>query len=58
MRPKEGEKDTFEVRVFDQAEATSQKIIVRDYNSLTEHPELILYEGWCNNKDAKLEKKR
>ena len=59
MRPKEGEKDTFEVRVFDQAEATSQKIIVRDYNSLTEHPELILYEGWFNEKrEAKIKKKQ
>jgi hypothetical protein len=44
--PKEGYKDAFEVRVFDKARAASQKITVADYNSLTEHPELILYEGW------------
>ena len=48
MRPKEGEKDAFEVRVFDEAQTASQKIAVKDYNSLTEHPELILYEGWYN----------
>jgi len=59
MRPKEGEKNTFEVRVFDPAQAGSQKITVQDYNSLTEHPELILYEGWFNEKsaEAKMEKK-
>ena len=60
MRPREGEKDTFEVRVFDEAQAASQKVMVKDYNSLTEHPDLILYEGWFNDKTAvaKLEKRR
>ena len=59
IRPKEGEKDTFEVRVYDPAQAASQKVIVQDYNSLTEHPELILYEGWFNEKrEAKMEKKQ
>jgi hypothetical protein len=48
IRPREGEKDTFEVRVFDKDHATSLKIAVKDYHSLTEHPELILYEGWYN----------
>ena len=48
IRPKEGEKDTFDVRVFDKDHAASLKIAVKDYNSLTEHPELILYEGWYN----------
>ena len=48
VRPREGEKDTFEVRVFDKDHATSLKIAVKDYNSITEHGELILYEGWYN----------
>ena len=46
IRPKEGHKDTCEVRVFDGTQASSRKITVEDYNSLTEHQELILYEGW------------
>ncbi len=58
IRPKEGEKDTFEVRVFDSLQAESQKITVKDYNSLTEHPELILYEGWFNKMDEAEIKKR
>jgi len=56
--PKEGEKDTFEVRVFDDFQAASQKITVKDYNSLTEHPELILYEGWFNKMNQAEIKKR
>ena len=47
-RPREGYRDTFDVRVFNKAQAASQKITVGDYDSLTEHPELILYEGWYN----------
>ncbi len=58
-RPEEGQKDAFEVRVFDERQAASQKITVQDYNSLTEHPELILYEGWFNEKrEAKIKKKQ
>jgi hypothetical protein len=58
IRPKEGGKDTFEVRVFDGAQAGSKKISVKDYNSLTEHPELILYEGWFNKRAQAEIKKR
>ena len=57
-RPREGYKDTFEVRVFNKAQAASQKITVEDYNSLTEHPELILYEGWYNTLGGAEIKKR
>ena len=48
IRPKEDGKDTFEVRVFDGAQASARDVSVKDYNSLDEHPELILYEGWYN----------
>jgi len=58
IRPKEGETDTFEVRVFDGVQAASKKIAVKDYNSLTEHPELILYEGWFNKRAQAEIKKR
>ncbi len=58
-RPKEGMKDTFEVRVFSPAQAASRNITVKDYNSLTEHPELILYEGWFNKMaQAEIEKRK
>ena len=57
IRPKEGVKDTFEVRVFDGAQASARNVSVKDYNSLNEHPELILYEGWYN-KEAEAEIKK
>jgi hypothetical protein len=58
MRPKEGYQDIFEVRVFDGAQAASKKITVKDYNSLTENPELILYDGWYSTKGEAEIKKR
>ena len=40
------DKDSFDVRVFDDIEATTKNITVTDYDSFDAHPELILYEGW------------
>ena len=58
IRPREEGKDTFDVRVFDGIQAGSKKITVKDYNSLTEHPELILYEGWyCMDARAEIKKR-
>jgi hypothetical protein len=50
MKDRGNEKDVFEVRVFDQSQAASRQIKVKDYSSFDEHPELILYEGWFNKK--------
>jgi hypothetical protein len=44
------DKDSFEVRVFDPSQAASQKVQVKDYHSLDDHPEIILYEGNFNKK--------
>lgn len=57
IRPKL-EKGQFDVRVFD--EAALSKVSVRDYTSLDDHQELILYEGWYDNNSlvAKLEGKK
>jgi hypothetical protein len=59
LRNNDKDKDVFEVRVFDQSKAASQKIRVQDYTSLSDHPELILYEGWFNKKtfEVKIEAK-
>jgi hypothetical protein len=57
IHPREGRIDIFDVRVFDPSQASSQKISVKDYNSLTEHPDLILYEGWFSNRsEAEIKK--
>ncbi|MBI2853553.1 MAG: hypothetical protein HYX87_01355 [Chloroflexi bacterium] len=50
------------MRIFDQADALARQIDIKDYSSLDQHPELVLYEGWfddrSNSKDVKLEQKR
>ena len=54
VRPRPESKDTFDVRVFDEAQVATKKVAVKDYTSLDEHPELILYEGWFDNKTMKV----
>ena len=44
MKP-DGNKESFFIRMFSDSMAGSAKVAVKDYHSLDEHPELILYEG-------------
>lgn len=50
----------FDCRIFDPAEAEANKVQIKDYTSLDEHPDLILYEGWFdeNSKRVELEEKK
>lgn len=54
-----GEK-AFDVRVFAGYEATEKRVNVKNYTSLDEHRELILFEGWFDkeSKRVELEEKR
>lgn len=51
---------TYNIRVFDNSEAIAKKVQVKDYTSLDERPDLIIYEGWFNEvaKQVKLEEKK
>ena len=51
---------TFDIRIFDGSEAIAKKVQVKDYTSLDECPDLILYEGWLDegSKQVKLEEKK
>jgi hypothetical protein len=42
------EKNNFEIRIFDPKEAVISDMVVRDYNSLDDNPEMILFEGGFN----------
>ena len=42
------EKYNFEIRVFDPKEAVISEVVVRDFDSLDNCPELILFEGRFN----------
>ena len=48
------ESNLFNVRVFDQRETDSKKIAVRDFTSLDDHPDLILFEGWFDKKSHRI----
>jgi hypothetical protein len=50
----------FNIRVFDGSEALAKKVQVRDYTSLDECPDLIIYEGGFDEgaKQVKLEEKK
>jgi hypothetical protein len=46
----EQEKGRFLVRVYDERTVASKGLRVTDYNSFTQNPEMILFEGWFNKK--------
>jgi hypothetical protein len=50
----------FNIRVFDDSEAIARKVQVKDYTSLDECTDLIIYEGWYDEsaKQAQLEEKK
>ena len=59
LRPKE-EKDRFDIRVFSERMAAGSKVSVKDFDSLNESPNLILYEGDYDkkNKTVQLQTKK
>jgi hypothetical protein len=50
VRLRQEGKDSYDVRLFNEAEAAAKKVNVKDYTSLDEHPELILFQGWFDKK--------
>jgi hypothetical protein len=57
---KSGTQETgFNIRVFDPSEALAKKVEVKDYTSLDERPDLVVYDGWFDegSKQVKLEEK-
>jgi hypothetical protein len=50
----------FNIRVFDESEAVAKKVQVKDYTSLDEYPDLIIYDGQFDggSKQVKLEEKK
>jgi hypothetical protein len=57
MKPVEGEKHKFKVRIFSPRTISEKKIAVRDFHSLNDHPDVILYEAWFDkrNNDVRVE---
>jgi len=55
VRPRQEEKDHYDVRVFDEGKVAQMHVTVKDYTSLDGHPELILYEGWFDKRSYKVQ---
>jgi len=47
---RQAEKYRYDVRVFDEIQAGARGVRVRDYTTLDEQPDLILFEGWYDKK--------
>jgi hypothetical protein len=56
----EAREEPLNIRIFDNSEALAKKVQVKDYTSLDEYPDLMIYEGWVNerSKQVKLEEKK
>ena len=59
-RRRQESKNAFDVRVFDDVEAATKNIKIVNYDTLDEHPELILFDGWFDNelRQVQLEDKK
>lgn len=51
QKPSDHGKDVREFRVYDVGMAAGRGVAVRGFDSLDEHPDLILYHGWLNVKN-------
>jgi hypothetical protein len=52
-RPHSENQEIVDVRVFDKWCATQKKVEVTDFSALDGHPELIVMEGWYDQKTNK-----
>jgi hypothetical protein len=52
-RPHQDNQELVDVRIFDKWCASQKKVEVKDFFSLDGHPELILIEGWYDQKNRK-----
>ncbi|UCG54352.1 MAG: hypothetical protein JSV32_07120 [Dehalococcoidia bacterium] len=60
LLPRPDNKDVYDVRLYHWQEPYEKGITIKNYRSLEEYPEFILYEGWWDKKHntKHLEEKR
>jgi hypothetical protein len=49
-KPSAGSPYLMDVRVFSPAAVAAKRILVKNYHSLDEHPDMVLFDGWYNKK--------
>jgi hypothetical protein len=55
LRPKLDEKKIFEIKIFNPDTVAGKGISVTDFNTLDQHPDLILFQGIFNKNTGKVE---
>lgn len=55
VRKRQNGQEGFNIRIFDESDAIANKIEIKNYTSLDEHPNLVLYDGWFDESSKKLE---
>ena len=53
MQPAGEETRVYDLRVFDPGQASARSVLIKNYSTLDEHPELILYSGIYYKEDNK-----
>ena len=51
-------KDTIDFRIYDPGQAKAKELKVVDYTSFDDHQDLILFEGWFDQRSNKVEVER
>ena len=54
-RPRENSNAAFDIRIFDENVSSAKGIAIRDFTSLDAHQELVLFEGWYEKENWKVE---
>ena len=57
LRKRPEGKSSYDVRVFDENQASLKEVKVKDFTSFDGHPDLILYEGWFDKASNKVQLK-
>jgi len=57
--PKAGSPTAYDIRIFDNSTANEKGITIKNYDTLNEFPELVVFEGWFDKdtQQFQLEKK-
>jgi hypothetical protein len=50
-----GEQKEFDIRIYDEADTLANKVEVKNYTTLDDKPNLILYDGWYSEATKKAE---
>jgi hypothetical protein len=50
-----GYKKAFHIRIFDEDDAVARKIHIKDYTSLDDHAAMIIFDGWYDEQQKKVE---